>query len=603
MSDRVSNDRLPTLEQRMDDVRAVLDAVGSSEAACSAYPRAAACACSSPRRIPSARGARPRRRLREAHSAAATIRGRRRWRSGSATLEEVERDWGGGPATSTRLRAAARATERCSSGIATYLRREREPRRRRRAPAHEHRRSTSRHVLPTDPGADARPPPHRRPGRRTSRGPLASRRRSRMRGFVELPGDEHLLSAATRTALLDEIEEFLTGARRRPDPDRVLATVLFTDIVGSTERARGARRPRAGATCSTSTHALSGASSSASAAARWTRPATASSRPSTGPRARDPVRACAIREGVQALGLEVRAGAAHRRVRADAATRSRGIAVHIGARVAAAAGPGEVLVSSTVKDLVAGLRDRVRGPRRARAQGRPGSWRLYSVVDACVSDALIIDAVRVADRQEERLARVDSRRRARGAGAERSGRAPRPRSRPRSRTSSSAASPRSASRAGTSAGWCRSSPAGRRRSAGRPSTASAARRCRRTSTRRPRSRSGQLDLVVSAGVEMMSRVPMGSNGGDPLGQAARALADRAAGNLGRGARRRSGASRARSSTRSRSSRTAARSRRSTRGASRTRSSRSRSRTRTSGIVFARRRDAAARHVGSRRSPR
>ena len=86
--------------------------------------------------------------------------------------------------------------------------------------------------------------------------------------------------------------------------------------------------------------------------------------------------------------------------------------------------------------------------------------------------------------------------------------------RPRWRTSSSAASPRSASRAGTSAAWCRSSPAGRRRRAARRSTVSAARRCRRNFNAAAAIWSGQLDVVVSAGVEMMSRVPMGSNGGD-----------------------------------------------------------------------------------------
>ena len=89
--------------------------------------------------------------------------------------------------------------------------------------------------------------------------------------------------------------------------------------------------------------------------------------------------------------------------------------------------------------------------------------------------------------------------------------------------------------------------------------------------------SGQLDVVVSAGVEMMSRVPMGSNGGRPLEPRHRPLPDRPAGHLGRVARARSGSSRARSSTRTRSSRIAARSPRSTRGASSARSCRSSSR--------------------------
>ena len=56
--------------------------------------------------------------------------------------------------------------------------------------------------------------------------------------YVELPGDDHLAWAGDVDPLLDEVEEFLTGTRRGPEPDRVLATVLFTDIVGSTERRR-----------------------------------------------------------------------------------------------------------------------------------------------------------------------------------------------------------------------------------------------------------------------------------------------------------------------------------------------------------------------------
>ena len=155
-------------------------------------------------------------------------------------------------------------------------------------------------------------------------------------------------------AVLDEIEEFLTGARHGAEPDRVLATVLFTDIVGSTERAaelgdralaRAARR---------ATTRPSGASSSASAGARSTPPGDGFLATFDGP-------ARAIR-CAQAIGQAVRC----RRVggiRAGLHTGEielmgddvGGIAVHIAARVAALAGPGEVLVSSTVKDLVAGL--------------------------------------------------------------------------------------------------------------------------------------------------------------------------------------------------------------------------------------------------------
>ena len=99
--------------------------------------------------------------------------------------------------------------------------------------------------------------------------------------FVELPGDEHLIWAGDQVGMLAEIEEFLTGTRSVPEPDRVLSTVLFTDIVGSTERAASSVTA-AGTTCSTSITRVFEACSSGSAAERWTRRATASSPVSTG---------------------------------------------------------------------------------------------------------------------------------------------------------------------------------------------------------------------------------------------------------------------------------------------------------------------------------
>ena len=87
----------------------------------------------------------------------------------------------------------------------------------------------------------------------------------------------------------------------------------------------------------------------------------------------------AIVERVRELGLDVRSGL-HTGECELVDGEVSGIAVHTGARVAAHADAGEVLVSSTVKDLVAGLGPRVRGPRRPRAQGNPGEWRLYAAV-------------------------------------------------------------------------------------------------------------------------------------------------------------------------------------------------------------------------------
>ncbi len=164
-------------------------------------------------------------------------------------------------------------------------------------------------------------------------------------------------------AILDEIEGFLTGVRRGPAPDRVLTTVLFTDIVGSTERA-AAMGDRDWAALVDRHHAAIRAeldrfqgrevdTAGDGFLARFDGPARA-------------VR-CAIAAGdaVRDLGLEIRAGVHTGEVELAGDT-IRGVAVHIGARIAGTrASSGQVLVSRTVKDLVAGSRSRLRGCRRA----------------------------------------------------------------------------------------------------------------------------------------------------------------------------------------------------------------------------------------------
>jgi class 3 adenylate cyclase len=194
--------------------------------------------------------------------------------------------------------------------------------------------------------------------------------------YVELPGDDHLPWVGDVDGLLDEVEEFLTGARRAPELDRVLATVLFTDIVGSTKRAAeaGDRRWRE------LLDAHTGAVRRELDRFRGREVDTAGDGVFAvfdGP-ARAIRCAAAIRDAAGALGLEERAGLHTGEVEL-AGENVRGIAVHIGARVAAEAGPGEILVSSTVRDLVAGsgLEFAERGEHDLK--GVPGSWRLYAV--------------------------------------------------------------------------------------------------------------------------------------------------------------------------------------------------------------------------------
>ena len=193
--------------------------------------------------------------------------------------------------------------------------------------------------------------------------------------FVELAGEDHVVSADP-DQIVDEIETFLTGVRPAPPSDRVLATVLFTDLVGSTERATAL-----------------GDAAWASLLARHDAAVRAELARFVGEEidtAGDgflamfdgPARAIrcglAIRGALEPLGLEVRAGVHTGEVERPAGEKPRGIAVHVGARVMSLADAGEVYVSATTHDLVAGsgleFEDRgehelkgIEGPRRVFA--------------------------------------------------------------------------------------------------------------------------------------------------------------------------------------------------------------------------------------------
>jgi pimeloyl-ACP methyl ester carboxylesterase len=191
--------------------------------------------------------------------------------------------------------------------------------------------------------------------------------------FVELAGRDYIANADD---LIDEVAEFLTGSRPLREPDRVLATVLFTDIVGSTERAAelGDRRwrdllERHHAVVRRQLQRFQGTEVDTAGdgfLAAFDGPARAIHCAAT------------IVEAVRALGIDIRAGI-HTGECEVVDAKIGGIAVHIGARVGALAGAGEVLVSSTVKDLVvgSGIEFAERGAHLLK--GVPGEWRLYSV--------------------------------------------------------------------------------------------------------------------------------------------------------------------------------------------------------------------------------
>jgi pimeloyl-ACP methyl ester carboxylesterase len=195
--------------------------------------------------------------------------------------------------------------------------------------------------------------------------------------YVELPGADHLAWVGDNAMeIADTIGEFLTGVKAPVIADRVLATVLFTDIAGSTEKATslGDRRWRDlldahHATIRRNILRFRGREIKTLGDGFL----VTFDGPARGVRC-----ACAIAEEIQPLGIEVRAGL-HTGECEEMGDDVGGIAVHIGARVAALAGPSEVLVSSTVKDLVAGsgLRFVDRGGQSLK--GVPGEWRVFAV--------------------------------------------------------------------------------------------------------------------------------------------------------------------------------------------------------------------------------
>ena len=194
--------------------------------------------------------------------------------------------------------------------------------------------------------------------------------------YRELPGRDGLYWVGDTDLMLDEIEEFVTGTRHAPEPNRVLATVLFTDIVGSTAQASAvgdrAWRDRLDLHDAMVRRQLDRYSGREIKTIGDGFLATFD-----GP-ARAIQSACAIRDGAAQLGIEVRAGL-HTGEIELLGEDVGGMTVNIGARVAALAGSGEVLVSRTVADLVvgSGLAFGERGQHELK--GVPGTWTLLAV--------------------------------------------------------------------------------------------------------------------------------------------------------------------------------------------------------------------------------
>ena len=373
LSDRVPDRELPTLELRMDDVRAVLDAVGSERAALLGVseggPMCALFAATYPDRTVALvmYGSYARRRRTADYP----------WGQSdedlAAFLREIEEDWGGPVGRAARAPSAV-GDERFMRFWSSYLVQSASP----QAALSLVRMNAEIDVRPVLSAIRVPALILQRTGDRVVRTEEASYLAERIPGaeLVLLAGDDHLPWVGDQDAVLDEIEVHLTGIRRGPQLDRVLATVLFTDIVDSTKKAA----ELGDATWKGLLHAHDERVRTELARFRGVEVKTTGDgflASFDGP-ARAVSCARAIADGVRDLGIEIRAGCHTGEVEVLAGDLG-GIAVHIGARVAALAGAGEVLVSSTVKDLVvgSGLAFEDRGVHELK--GVPDAWHLYAV--------------------------------------------------------------------------------------------------------------------------------------------------------------------------------------------------------------------------------
>ncbi|HEV2029926.1 MAG TPA: adenylate/guanylate cyclase domain-containing protein [Candidatus Dormibacteraeota bacterium] len=370
LSDRVPVNMLPTLEQRMDDVRAVMDAVGSERAALFGVseggPMSMLFATTYPERATALvlYGTYAKRVSDADYPWAPTEAGHREF------IATIEREWGG-PAHLESWAPSVADDARFKEWWGKYLRLGASP-------------AAARAVLEMTMQIDVRSilpairiPTlilHRSGDRRIDVGGsryLAAQIPDAR--YVELPGIDHLPWVGDADAIVDEIEEFLTGARHASEPARVLATVLFTDMVESTSRAvqLGDARWRI---LIRDHDRLVRAELTRFRGREIDRRGDGFLAIFDGP-ARAIRCAFAIVGRAHELGIQVRAGL-HTGELEIMESGIAGIAVHTGARVMSLAGPDEVLVSSTVRDLVAGsgLSFSDRGTHELK--GVPGSWHI-----------------------------------------------------------------------------------------------------------------------------------------------------------------------------------------------------------------------------------
>ena len=371
LSDPVAPDAIPTLEQRIDDVRAVMDAVSSERAALLGTSGGGAMcglfAAMNPDRVE--RLILYGTILKMNYHLGTVPRVAKSW---EAALDRIEREWADLSFMVELWAPSIVADDRLADAYSRLSRASVSPRSARtlfemggqvdwteflpaiRVPTLVLHRTGDRFV----PVAE---------GRRLAEGISGAK-------YVEVPGDDHLMWAGDQEALVAEIQAFLTGSKPVAEPDRMLTTIMLTDIVGSTEAAAQAGDSR----WRQLREEHDGVVRSLLEEYRGREIETAGDSflaifdgPARGIRC-----ASAIRDEMMALGLSIRVGL-HTGECELVPGGIRGLAVNIAARVSALAASGEVLVSSTVKRSRHGLRYRVRRGRHPRAEGRP--WRVAGV--------------------------------------------------------------------------------------------------------------------------------------------------------------------------------------------------------------------------------
>ena len=373
LSDRVPDADLPGLDERMDDLRAVMDATGSERTALFGFSEggnlAMTFAAAHPSRVSAlvTFGAFAKRIWSPDYPWAPTPEAR------ATEYEHIEREWGQMMDLSRIMPSMANDVE-FGKRVATYLRRSASP----GAAVSLLKMNTQidvRHLLPI---IKAPTLVMHRVGDRDADIEEARYIAARIPGarLIELPGQDHLPWIGDGDAVADEIAEFVTGARLPHDVDRVLATVLFTDIVGSTEHV-AQMGDRAWRERLAEHHTMA-----RQEIARWRGREINTAGDGFFAVFDGPARAIrcalALHEGLSRLGISIRAGL-HTGEVTMADDDVSGIAVHIGARVAASAGARETLVSSTVKDLVIGADLAFTDRGATTLKGVPGEWRLYAV--------------------------------------------------------------------------------------------------------------------------------------------------------------------------------------------------------------------------------